>query len=38
VEQPSIYERLGGVTAIAMVVDRFSDAIIETRSSRKTPL
>jgi hemoglobin len=25
----SLYERLGGVNAIAMVVDRFSDAIIE---------
>lgn len=28
-EQQSLYERLGGVNAIAMVVDRFSDAIIE---------
>ena len=25
----SLYERLGGVNAIAMVVDRFSDAIVE---------
>lgn len=29
VEQRSLYERLGGVNAIAMVVDRFSDAIVE---------
>jgi hemoglobin len=29
VEQQSLYERLGGVNAIAMVVDRFSDAIVE---------
>ncbi len=27
--EQSLYERLGGVNAIAMVVDRFSDAIIE---------
>ena len=27
--EPSLYERLGGVFAIAAVVDRFSDAIIE---------
>jgi hemoglobin len=25
----SLYERLGGVDAIAMVVDRFSDKIVE---------
>jgi truncated hemoglobin YjbI len=36
VEQQSLYERLGVVKAIAMVVDRFSDAIVENRSSRKT--
>lgn len=28
----SLYERLGGVNAIAMVVDRFSNAIVENRS------
>ena len=28
-DRPSLYERLGGVTAIAMVVDRFSDRIVE---------
>jgi hemoglobin len=28
---PSLYERLGGVFAIAAVVDRFSDAIIKDR-------
>jgi hemoglobin len=27
--EPSLYDRLGGVFAIAAVVDRFSDAIIE---------
>ena len=27
--EQSLYERLGGVNAIAMVVDRFSDRIIE---------
>jgi hemoglobin len=27
--EPSLYERLGGVFAIAAVVDRFSDALIE---------
>jgi hemoglobin len=27
--EPSLYERLGGIFAIAAVVDRFSDAIIE---------
>ena len=26
--EPSLYDRLGGVNAIAMVVDRFSDTII----------
>ena len=28
-QQPSLYERLGGIFAIAAVVDHFSDAIIE---------
>ena len=27
--EQSLYERLGGVNAIAMVVDRFSDRIVE---------
>ena len=27
--EQSLYERLGGVNAIAMVVDRFSDTIID---------
>src|SRR5215216_5427646 len=27
-EEPSLYDRLGGIFAIAAVVDRFSDAII----------
>jgi hemoglobin len=36
-EQQSLYERLGGVNAIAMVVDRFSDAIIENPKLQKNP-
>ena len=28
-EQPTLYDRLGGIFAIAAVVDRFSDAILE---------
>jgi hemoglobin len=28
-DQPTLYDKLGGVFAIAAVVDRFSDAIIE---------
>jgi hypothetical protein len=31
--EKSLYERLGGVNAIAMVVDRFSDEIVRIRSS-----
>jgi hypothetical protein len=31
--EQSLYERLGGVNAIAMVVDRFSETIIEILSS-----
>jgi len=27
--EPSVYERLGGVFAIAAVVDHFSDAVVE---------
>ena len=34
-EQKSLYERLGGAFAIAAVVDRFSDAIIDDRISGK---
>jgi hemoglobin len=37
VEQPSLYERLGGVNAIAMVVDRFSDAIVENPKLQENP-
>lgn len=36
-EQQSLYERLGGVNAIAMVVDRFSDAIVENPKLQKNP-
>ena len=28
-QEPTLYERLGGVFAIAAVVDHFSDAVIE---------
>jgi len=37
VEQESLYERLGGVNAIAMVVDRFSDAIVENPKLQENP-
>jgi hemoglobin len=37
VEQQSLYERLGGANAIAMVVDRFSDAIIENPKLQENP-
>lgn len=37
VEQQSLYERLGGVNAIAMVVDRFSDAIVENPKLQQNP-
>jgi hemoglobin len=33
----SLYERLGGVNAIAMVVDRFSDAIIDNPALNVNP-
>lgn len=36
-EQQSLYERLGGANAIAMVVDRFSDAIIENPKLQDNP-
>ncbi len=36
-EQQSLYERLGGVNAISMVVDRFSDAIIENPKLQENP-
>jgi hypothetical protein len=33
--EPSLYERLGGVFAIAAVIDHFSDAVVQNRSSAK---
>jgi hypothetical protein len=36
--QQNLYQRLGGVNAIAMVVDRFSDAIVENPKLQETPL
>ena len=36
-EQQSLYERLGGANAISMVVDRFSDAIIENPKLQDNP-
>ena len=33
----TLYERLGGVNAIAMVVDRFSDKILENRKLNVNP-
>jgi hemoglobin len=33
----SLYDRLGGVNAISMVVDRFSDAIIENPKLQQNP-
>jgi hypothetical protein len=39
-ELPSLYDRLGGVFAIAVVVDHFSDAVVRNPivgSSRRTP-
>ena len=35
--EPSLYERLGGIFAIAAVVDRFSDAIIENPKLNENP-
>lgn len=35
--EQSLYERLGGVNAIAMVVDRFSDAIVENPKLNENP-
>jgi len=35
--EPSLYERLGGIFAIAAVVDRFSDAIIVNPKLNKNP-
>ena len=37
VSEKSLYERLGGVNAIAMVVDRFSDAIIDNPKLKVNP-
>ena len=36
-EQQSLYERLGGVNAITMVVNRFSGAIIENPKLQENP-
>jgi hypothetical protein len=35
--EQSLYQGLGGVNAISMVVDRFSNAIVETRNSTRIP-
>jgi hypothetical protein len=36
--EPTLYERLGGIFAIAAVVDHFSDQLLKTRRwSRQTP-
>ena len=35
--QQSLYQRLGGVNAIAMVVDRFSDEIVENPKLQENP-
>ena len=36
--EPTLYERLGGIFAIAAVVDHFSDQLLKTRRwSRPTP-
>jgi hemoglobin len=38
--EPSLYERLGGVFAIAAVIDHFSDAVVKNPSlakDRRTP-
>ncbi len=32
-EEPSLYDRLGGIFAISAVVDRFSDGSLPTRNS-----
>ena len=34
-DEKSLYERLGGVFAIAAVVDHFSDALVATRRSAR---
>ena len=36
-EEPSLYDRLGGIFAIAAVVDRFSDAIITNPKLNENP-
>ena len=36
-EEQTLYERLGGVNAIAMVVDRFSDRIVENPALNVNP-
>jgi len=35
--EPTLYERLGGVNAIAMVVDRFSDQIVKNPKLNMNP-
>ena len=36
--EPTLYERLGGIFAIAAVIDSFSDRLLKTRrSSTRTP-
>ena len=32
--EPSLYERLGGVFAIAAVIDHFSDAVVQNSDRR----
>lgn len=35
--EPSLYDRIGGVNAIAMVVDRFSDEIVKNAKLNVNP-
>ncbi len=35
--EQSLYQRLGGVNAISMVVDRFGDAIVENPKLNENP-
>ncbi|HEX8167642.1 MAG TPA: hypothetical protein VF601_17880 [Beijerinckiaceae bacterium] len=37
VPEKSLYERLGGVFAVAAVVDHFSDAVVKNPSSARSP-
>jgi hemoglobin len=36
--EPSLYERLGGVFAIAAVIDHFSDAVVQNPGSAPIPV